>query len=253
MQLEQWSVSKKQITFIDEFLDLHKDIIKFGPKTILDSKININKERTKEKVKTIVEIAEPKDSKQIADIFKNLYSNSYPYKRMEDSIEIQKRIEESKTKWTLYKTENGKIVGCFGADLDFGFNKALLHGFAIQRDYHHIIDVLKASIISFLYFWYFYRNQKQSWFGEVRTYSTVPQWGTAMYGLRPIAFLPNKDIFFNKVESEFLHASFKKEMIRGHLHAFFYAGAAVTFIFSGGCDRHRLAKPSVTSDSRKDM
>ena len=214
MQIEQWTVSKKPITFIDEFLDLHKDIIKYGPKSILDAKINLNKERTNEKVETNIQVAEPNDSKEIAAIFKELYHNTYPYKKMEDSMDIQKRIEESKTEWTVYKTNKNRIIGCFGGDLDVGFKKAFLHGFAIRKDYHHIIDVLKASILSFLYFWYTYKKQKQSWFGEIRTYSSVPQWGTAMYGLRPIAFLPNKDIFYNRVESEFLHAAYDKEMIR---------------------------------------
>jgi hypothetical protein len=214
LQLEQWSVSKKPITFIDEFLDLKRDLIKYGPKSILDAKINLNKERTKEKIQTTIQIAKPNESKEIASIFKELYCNTYPYKRMEDAIEIQKRIEESKTEWTVYKTDKGKIVGCFGGDLDFGLKKALLHGFVIRSDYHHIIDVLKASVVSFLYFWYSYRKQKHSWFGEVRTYSSVPQWGTAMYGLRPIAFLPNKDVFFEKIESEFLHAAYDKEIIR---------------------------------------
>ena len=72
MQQEQWLVSQKPITYIDEFLDLHKDIISLGSNNILDSKININKKRTNEKIKTIVQIAQPSDAQEIANIFREL-------------------------------------------------------------------------------------------------------------------------------------------------------------------------------------
>jgi hypothetical protein len=47
----------------------------------------------------------------------------------------------------------------------------------------------------------------------MRTNEAISQFFTSLIGMKPIAVLPNKDIFYNKVESDILHVIFNKDML----------------------------------------
>ena len=47
----------------------------------------------------------------------------------------------------------------------------------------------------------------------MRTNEIASQFSTSVIGLKPIGFLPNKDIFFNQIESDILHVIYDEEVL----------------------------------------
>jgi hypothetical protein len=51
------------------------------------------------------------------------------------------------------------------------------------------------------------------WYGEMRTNEATSQFFTSQIGLKPIAFLPNKDIFFSHIESDILQVVYDEDAL----------------------------------------
>lgn len=204
----------KPIVSIDDFLLAYEDIVRFDSENILNPHFQLKKNVKHQKITPIVQLAEPKDAKEITEIYKEVYNGTYPYKQMEYVQEIKRMINDSNFQWILYKTNSNKIVGCFLADLDFNNKKGLMHGFVIRKDYQHIFDSLKACIGSLTYLWKKYKNKILIWFGEARTNDSSAQFFGSICGLKPVAFFPNKDVFLNKVESDLMIITYDEKVIK---------------------------------------
>ncbi|MFX0058241.1 MAG: hypothetical protein ACFE85_11920 [Candidatus Hodarchaeota archaeon] len=213
MVSQSFSLHKKPVISIDDFLNQYEDILESGLDTLLNLDFKLNKVRTSEKLITSLRIAEPSDSEDIANLFKEIYHGSYPFKNMEDPEEISLLMEKNKVRWILFISNNEELAGCFGANLKFKNKVGLLYGFIIRKKFRHIVDSLKAFTGSLIYFWNNYKKQIPIWIGEIRTNNPAPQFATALCGLKPIAFYPNKDIFFGREESEFLHIAYSDEVL----------------------------------------
>ncbi len=208
-------ISKKKevvlgkILTIEQFLKKYaKDINQKNLDDAFKLKFKIDKERTTSKLSTFIRKATVEDSRIISNLFKEIYKGTYPYKHLEDKQKVAEMIESGNTEWVLFETKDNKIAGGFGADFYTNEKKGLLYGFCILKPYRDRIDSLKAFMGSLIYFWTKYSNKIPVWMGEVRTFDTAPQWGPSFCSLKPIAFYPNKDIFFNKIESEFLSMTY---------------------------------------------
>ena len=59
-----------------------------------------------------------------------------------------------------------------------------------------------------------YRKGVLIYHGEARTNDTASQFGTSICGMKPIAFFPNKDIFFNHIESNFMIIAYYNDVLR---------------------------------------
>ncbi|MFX1495749.1 MAG: hypothetical protein ACFFBZ_15810, partial [Promethearchaeota archaeon] len=90
---------------------------------------------------------------------------------------------------------------------------AFLHGFMIKKKYHKTIDIFKAFIGCITYLWKKYKDKIFLWYGEMRTNEAISQFFTSLIGMKPIAFLPNKDIFYSRVESDILHVIYSKAVL----------------------------------------
>ncbi|MFX1356059.1 MAG: hypothetical protein ACFFA8_02135 [Promethearchaeota archaeon] len=213
MVSESLTIHKKPVISIDHFLNQYEDVMESGLETLLNLDFKLKKKRSSDKIITNLRIAEPADSEKIANLFKEVYHSTYPFKNMEDPEEISLLMEENKVRWVLFISNNEEIAGCFGANLVFERKIGLLYGFIIRKKYRHIVDSLKAFTGSLIYFWNNYRNKIPIWIGEVRTNNPTPQFATSLCGLKPIAFYPNKDIFFGKYESEFLHIAYSDNIL----------------------------------------
>lgn len=212
MYPKQLIIKKKNNVTINDFLKQYEEVVESSIQNLFNLDFQLKKQRSSEKIITTLHIAKQDDAKDITKLFKEVYQGSYPYKRMESVEELQRMIESSESEWLLFKSNSGELAGCFGADFQYK-KKALLHGFIIRNKYRHIIDSLKAFVGSLIYYWNTYKDKIPVWIAEVRTNSVVPQWATNFCGLKPIAFFPNKDIFFNKIESDFLHVAYFKEVL----------------------------------------
>jgi len=208
------SQEKKEIIDVDEFLDKYQYISNLDLKHILNLDFELDFYYKSEKICPIIELANPEDAKEIVGIFKEIYKGAYPYKQMEDINSIREMILHPNYHWFVFKLQSKEIVGCFGADLDFNEKRAFLHGFNIKKQYQKTTDIFKAFIGCIIYLWREYREKIFMWYGEMRTNEVISQFFTSLIGMKPVAFLPNKDIFFNKIESDVLHIIFNKAVLR---------------------------------------
>ncbi|MFX1446074.1 MAG: hypothetical protein ACFFHV_21910, partial [Promethearchaeota archaeon] len=193
-------------------MELYEDTINSDIENLFQLDFQLKKKRNSQKIKTTLQIAESEDAEIITSLFKEVYRGTYPYKKMEDEEEVRRMIQDNNHSWLIFKADSTKNVGCFGADLDFKNKKGVLYGFLIKKSYWKIVDTLKAFAASLIYFWTYYKEKILVWSGEVRTNDTTAQFGTSLCGLKPIAFFPNKDIFFDHIESDFLITSYDERV-----------------------------------------
>lgn len=73
---------------------------------------------------------------------------------------------------------------------------------------------MKAWIGSTVHVWQEYENRIFSWYSEARTASAKAQYITKLCGILPVAFFPNKDMFYGKIESDVLIISYDERALR---------------------------------------
>jgi len=203
----------KPIITINEFLKVYEEDIGPDFQKILSLDFNLKIKKSSQKINPIIQLAKLEEAKEIAQIFREIYKGTYPYKQMEDVQEIKKMINDPNYKWFLFKKKSNEIVGCFGARMEFEKKKGFLYGFNIKNKYQKIIDSFKTFIGCIIFLWETYKNKILIWYGEIRTNETASQFSTSVIGLKPIGFLPNKDVFFNQIESDILHVIYDEEVL----------------------------------------
>jgi hypothetical protein len=203
-----------KITNLQEFLETFKDIkdIDIENGTLLN--FDLKSSHDFNKAKPILRLARIDEADELRSLFEDSYKDTYPFKIMEDINEIIKMIKNPNYDWFLFKTQDEKTAGCFGATYDFEGKKAYLHGFVIKRSYQKSFNSFKAFIGALTYLWRKYKNRIFIWFGEMRTNNNTTQWCTNYCGMYPVAFFPNKDLFFKKPESEFLHVAYDSRALK---------------------------------------
>lgn len=196
--------------FLEQFDGLNLSDMQKG--VLLDLEFGLGSRS--QKICPIIQLAKPEDAEEITLIFKEVYRRTYPFKKMEDVQEVCKMIKDPNYKWILFKNELNVIIGCFGAQLELEKKRGYLFGFVIRKEFQNIFDTIKAYIGCVVYFWRIYANIIYVWTGEIRTNDATPQFVTNLCGLKPIGFLPNKDLFFHRIESEFLHIAYSNEVLQ---------------------------------------
>jgi len=182
-----------------------------------------------------LKFATEEEAEEITQIFKEVYDSTYPYKKMESVSEVLNMIRDPNYYWIVFKLNSDIIIGCIGIHLDFKQKIGNLFGFAFKKKIRRNIDIATACIACIFAPVYKFRDEILIWYGESRSRILSPQYLTILAGLLPVAFLPNKDIFFNRLESEFLviiysknvlinYRSLKKpELISQAIFCYFYA------------------------------
>ncbi|MCJ7651986.1 MAG: hypothetical protein MUP85_25585, partial [Candidatus Lokiarchaeota archaeon] len=216
MVVQSIILNNKSILSINEFLALSSDIIS---SEILNLDFNLDYNILKsyldsKKICPIVHFAKSEDAEEISKIFKEIYQNTYPYKKMEHAEGIREMINSKDYLWFLFKLENNETIGCFGTQLEFEEKRGFLYGFVIKKKYQKIIDIFKAFIGCATYLWKTYQGRILLWYGEMRTNESTSQFITSIVGLKPIAFLPNKDIFNSQIESDILHVMYDESIFK---------------------------------------
>jgi len=152
----------------------------------------------------ILQIAKPEEAKEIVEIFNSAYKGTYPYIEMVDEQEILKMIQDPDFHWIVFKIDYQIIVGCYGFHVDYENKSGTFHGFAIKREYQNHVDVLKIILGCIYAIVNTYKDKILVWSCEIRTAHSISQYMGLISGLYPVAFLPNKDIFFDRIESSLL-------------------------------------------------
>lgn len=209
--LEEKVKTRKPIITIQDYLR------KFARYTDLSLERGIvfpRKSDSKEQ-KTIpmVQIAKPEEAQDISEIFKRVYQNTYPYKEMENPQEVRKMIENPNYTWFLFKINLDEIIGCVALKYMSSTRSMYLHGFAIKKEYQGTASLPKLVMAAWTVFLKKYEKKALIWFGEARSAHSKSQFLSDLLGLKPIAFFPRKDIFFNREESEFLLILYDEDLI----------------------------------------
>ncbi|MFX1377895.1 MAG: hypothetical protein ACFFA4_02280 [Promethearchaeota archaeon] len=161
----------------------------------------------------ILKLAQPKDAFEIVEIYNELYNGTYPYKEMEDVQEVQKMIKSPNCDWVVFKDIYDNTMGCFTFLLDFEEKMGYIRGLMLKKQYQGNVDVIKAVIGSYIGMYRKYKDRIYRWYCENRTAHAKSQFALSIGGIRPLAFYPNKDVFFGKVESDILHICYDKRAI----------------------------------------
>lgn len=133
---------------VDEFLDVFESVLTLDLDSGMELDFTIDNKLGSDKISPTLFLAKPKDAIEIANICKEVYEGSYPYKEIEDPQEVRKMIESPENHFILFKIEED-VVGCFRCALDFEHHKGYTGGFMIRQEYQGIIDVTKSIIGSF--------------------------------------------------------------------------------------------------------
>jgi hypothetical protein len=205
-------LSKIQPDYIHEFIEPFKKILPKDFKEEFRLPVKIRSNGT-DKYNPILRLARPEEAKIIANIVKDDYEGTYPYKEMEDAEEIKRRILKGKHKFIVFLTEEREIIGSTCFVLDLKQKKGYLRSLVIKREWLGMIDTSKAYITACLMVMNHYRNSILIWWGEARTANAKSQYINRQCAVRPIAWLPNKDIFFNKIESDLMMIAYEKHLL----------------------------------------
>jgi len=204
------------VHFIDDFLKMMNDcILSSSVKRELSSNdIILSKKNDVNKLPIVIKECSLKDVQEIVNVFKDAYKSTYPYKEYENTEFIRNTLKNPKYHWLIYKNNKDEIIGCFMAILDFKNKRGNIGRFAFKQEYHGMAEVLKASIGTMYLMYKKYKHKIFTWFGEARTAHTKSQYIASLCGVKPTAILPNKDLFFNKVESEILQIGYLKSVFK---------------------------------------
>jgi len=200
---------------VDEFLDIFEDVLDFDLEKGMELDFTIDSKLGSDKISPTLFLAKPKDALEIAAICKEVYEGSYPYKEIEDPLEVKKMIESPEHHFILFKIDED-VVGCFRCNLDFEQHKGYTGGFMVRKEYQGIIDVTKSIIGSYAWMWSTYKDEILMWYCENRTAHAASQYITSVCGINTVAFFPNKDVFFNKVESDVMGVVFREKALNGY-------------------------------------
>ena len=200
---------------VDEFLDVFEGVLSLDLESGMDLDFTIDSKLGSDKISPTLYLAKPKDAIEIANICKEVYEGSYPYKEIEDPSAVKKMIESPENHFILFKIEED-VVGCFRCALDFENHKGYSGGFMVRKEYQGIIDVTKAIIGSYAWMWSSYKDEILMWYCENRTAHAASQYITSVCGINTVAFFPNKDVFFDQIESDVMGVVFREKALNGY-------------------------------------
>ncbi|MFX0032552.1 MAG: hypothetical protein ACFE8V_12350 [Promethearchaeota archaeon] len=166
------------------------------------------------KINPYLRIAKPDDAPIIANICKEVYDYSYPYKEMEDANNILEMINSPEHYFIIFETETGENAGCFRCALDFEHKKGYMGGFMVRKKFQGKLDVVRAIMGSYIWMWNSFKDEILVWYCENRTALSSSQYITAICGINTIAIFPNKDIFFEEVESDVMGIIYVEKVLR---------------------------------------
>jgi N-acetylglutamate synthase-like GNAT family acetyltransferase len=177
----------------------------------LETGFYISEEEEENKINPFIRFAKKEDSETIAEIFMGVYKGTYPYMEMEDSNAIRKMIEAPDFWWIVF-TYKKRIIGCMAIHIDLDNKAGTLHGFVLRSEYQGLINTLKLSSACMYPIFEKYHKKILVWHCEVRSAHNKSQIMIQHLHFIPVAFLPQKDLFFHKEESEFIYIIYDKSI-----------------------------------------
>jgi len=201
--------TREEIISIEDMLDMYPWVREIN----LEKGHNFEASTRRDKIIPSLKFATEEDAEEITRVFKEVYENTYPYKRMESISDIQSMIRSPNYYWIIFTIKPDIVIGCQGIHLDFENRIGNIFGFAFKKKYQQKAEISTASIASVVAPMHLFKDQIFIWFAEVRSSFSSVQYIAKLTGLTPVGFLPNKDIFFNQPESEILFVTYNKKIL----------------------------------------
>ncbi len=197
---------------VDEFLEIFEDVLDLDLENGMELDFMIDSKMGNNKISPTLVLAKSWDAEEIATICKEVYEGTYPYKEIEDKREVRKMIQSPEHHFILFKI-NDDVAGCFRCALDFEHKKGYTGGFMVKKEYQKTLDVTKAIIGSYAWMWSTYKKEILIWYCENRTAHAASQYITSVCGINTVAFFPNKDVFYDQVESDVLGVVYQEKVL----------------------------------------
>jgi len=201
---------KKPVNTIKTFLrtyEKYKDLD-------LQKGISFPKRVKNQKVIPSIQIATFEEAIEISQIFKDVYNNTYSYKELEDEKAIQDMIKDPNFYWIVFKINLNKIIGCIGFHIDLDNKIGTFHGLVFKQEYQGSTDLVELLIACLYSILNIYEKKILIWSCEIRSAHVKSQHSAKFLQLLPIAFLPNKDLFYNIEESEILYVLYDDDALK---------------------------------------
>jgi hypothetical protein len=223
-------VLQNAVSYNDEFLSEFQGItcpdINAGDRFEIDSACSISIAKTKsekplihpreKKLNPILRIAQPDDAPIITGLIKEVYDGTYPYKEMEDEREVRRMIESRESIFVLFLNNREEVIGSTTFTMDFKAKRGGMRTWVVKKDYHGKFESTNSLIGCCVYVWSLLKDKILVWYGEVRTAHGKTQYILDLISLKAVGFYPNKDIFYNKIESDVLQVSYNKKALKQH-------------------------------------
>ncbi len=213
-QHDVFSARNLELLHIDDFLTFFKPMENLDLHNGTSFNIELKNDDLRLKINPILIYAKIKDASNIAQLFKEGYEGTYPYKEYEEEQEIKKMISSGKYKFVLFKTKLNEIIGTVKFLLDFKAKRGYSGGLVVKKKYRGKIDMVKAYVGSLVLVWSTYKNEVGLWYGEARTAHSNVQYLSALCSAKPIGFYPNKDVFLNKTESDLMLITYNQDTLK---------------------------------------
>jgi len=96
---------------VDEFLEIFEGVLSLDLESGMELDFTIDSKLGSDKISPTLFLAKPKDAFEIANICKEVYEGSYPYKEIEDPREVKKMIENPEHHFILFKIGEDIVGG----------------------------------------------------------------------------------------------------------------------------------------------
>ena len=201
--------------YIDEFIEYYSKKKNLKDKNNnLANKIQINNQNN-EKEEVYFDLAKPNDAEEIIRIIKDAFTY-YPFYEMLQIGYIRGLIKSKNNYVFIFKDKQNSIVGTITFMLDLDRKKGYIRTFALYKKYWGKLNITSATISVYLYMYKKYKDQILIWYSETLTNTAKAQYIFKQCYVEPLGFFPNKDIFRNKIESEFLQVAYDRKAITQH-------------------------------------
>ncbi|GAB4330005.1 MAG: hypothetical protein Kow0069_37650 [Promethearchaeota archaeon] len=163
-------------------------------------------------VPTRLRRATPADAPRVVEIYERLYRGTYPYEEMLDAAELARMLANDDVLFFALELDgsggnapgdSGRVIGGFTAVREREQRRGYWRGLVLEERYHGKVGItgvarrmVAASKAAF--------PRVQVWYGETRTAHAKTQHVFEKLGYDPYAFLPAKDSFFGRRESDVL-------------------------------------------------
>ncbi|MBD3226790.1 MAG: hypothetical protein GF329_01275 [Candidatus Lokiarchaeota archaeon] len=152
------------------------------------------------------------DASSIIDLYTEAYNDTYPYPPWNNRDYVKAAIKDSKIRWMVFEDTNGTLAGTNFVEINNETETAINHGAIIKKEFRGYGLGRRTILDSYLEI--MKKEEVDLGWCEARTAHKKSQKMLIKGGYIPVGFLPHKDNFLGKKESDliFVWYNYKKNV-----------------------------------------